>query len=321
MGEPFSRHARKARGITNTKIFCDMFNKLLMTSRWTIDHAEFDDLLALKKDSAPGPDRIPYGACRCAGGLGSTFLFNAYKAVLEGSAIPDCFAESKTVFIPKTSDIDDHGRIIRSLDALRPLTLCNCDCKPLTSAICRGLHWYTMRCIHPSQRCISSRQMTDNIFEIESTALAHVACAPQESGVLLTDSAAAYPSVNHSWIFSVIENTGLPAFLCHLLRNIKRNSITHVEFAGTERGQFLMARGVRQGCLASGFLFAMAFDPIFRWLDFLQLAQCAYADDLAVASSSFRELMSALAPAFRSVDYIAGLNLIYRKCATKSMIL
>ena len=28
-----------------------------------------------------------------------------------------------------------------------------------------------------------------------------------------------------------------------------------------------MARGVRQGCLASGFLFVMAFDPIFRWLE------------------------------------------------------
>ena len=90
-------------------------------------------------------------------------------------------------FIPKTSDIDDNGKIIRFLDALRPLTLCNCDCKLLTSAICRGLRWYTTRCIHPSQRCISSRQMTDNIFEIVTTALAHVACAPQESGILLTD--------------------------------------------------------------------------------------------------------------------------------------
>ena len=81
-----------------------------------------------------------------------------------------------------------------------------------------------------------------------------------------------------------------------------------------------MARGVRQDCLASGFLFAMAFDPIFRWLqemviprnphnlEFLQPAQCAYADDLAVASLSFRGLMTALAPAFRSVDSIAGLN-------------
>ena len=168
--------------------------------------------------------------------------------------------------------------------------------------------------------------MTDNIFEIEITALAHVACAPQESSVLLTDFAAAYPSVNHSWIFSVIENTGLPAFLCRFLRNIYRDSITHVEFAGAKRGQFLMAKEVRQGCPASGFLFAMAFDPIFRWLqettipknpdnlDFLQPAQCAYADDLAVASSSFRGLMTTLAPAFRSVDCIAGLNLNFRKC-------
>ena len=122
--------------------------------RWTTEKTEFDDLLALKKDSAPGPDGIHHVVYGCAGGLGSKFLFHAYEAVLEGSTIPDCFAESRTIFIPKTSDIDDFGVIIRSPDALRPLTLCNCDCKLFTSAIVRGLHWYAMRCIHPSQRCI-----------------------------------------------------------------------------------------------------------------------------------------------------------------------
>ena len=92
-------------------------------------------------------------------------------------------------------------------------------------------------------------------------------------------------------------------------------------FAGAERGHFFMARGVRQCCSASGFLCAIAFDSIFRWfqrspddLEFLQPAQCAYADDLDVASFSFRELMTALAPAFREVDSIACLNLNYRKC-------
>ena len=82
-----------------------------------------------------------------------------------------------------------------------------------------------------------------------------------------------------------------------------------------------MARGVRQGCPASGFLFAIAFNPIFRslpdaiiprnpdGLDFLQPAQCAYADDFAVAALSFRDLMTALAPAFHSVDHIGGLKL------------
>ena len=109
---------------------------------------EFDELVAMKKDSAPGPDGSPYGAYRCAGGLGSQFLLNAYRSLMEGGTVTEHSAESRTVFVPKTSDIDDKGRIIRSRD---PLTLCNCDCKLLASAICRGLHWYTMRCIHPSQ--------------------------------------------------------------------------------------------------------------------------------------------------------------------------
>ena len=163
-----------------------------------------------------------------AGGLSSQFLYNAYKHVIDGGPVPALFAASRTVFIPKFSDVDNNGRIVRSPEAPRPLTLCNCDCKFLTTAICRCLQWYTMRCIHPSQRCISSRQMTDNIFEIETTALANVACAPSESGILLTDFAAAYPSVNHSWILHVLEQAEVPEFICLFLRRIYYDSTTHV---------------------------------------------------------------------------------------------
>ena len=38
----------------------------------------------------------------------------------------------------------------------------------------------------------------------------------------------------------------------------------------------------------------------------VQPAQCAYGDDFAVVASSFRGLMTALAPAFHSVDHIAA---------------
>ena len=87
--EPFSKHARKARDITDDIL--RYVQHPLDDINWTIDQAEFDDLFALEKDSAPGPDGIPYGVYRCAGGLGSKILFNAYKAVLEGSTIPDFF--------------------------------------------------------------------------------------------------------------------------------------------------------------------------------------------------------------------------------------
>ena len=62
---------------------------------WTIDQDEFDDFLALKTDSAPGFDGFSYGS--------SFFLMEPF---LEGRNIRDCFAESRSVIIPKTSDTE-----------------------------------------------------------------------------------------------------------------------------------------------------------------------------------------------------------------------
>ena len=160
--------------------------------------------------------------------------------------------------------------------------------------------------------------MTDNIFEIETTALAHDACTMRDSVSQLTDFACAYPSVNHTCIFSLLEKAGLPVFIRQFLRMIHSNSVTDVEFAGKTGGQFHMARGVRQGCPASGFLLVMAFDPIFRWLfdsvipkdpalhDLLPPVPRACADDFFVAALSFRVLVPALSPAFKTVDSNAG---------------
>ena len=104
--------------------------------------------------------------------------------------------------------------------------------------------------------------MTGNIFEFETTALAHRAGATHDSGILLTDFFLCLPKRDHSWIFRVLE-AELPGFLRHFLRMIYNNRVTNVEFAAKTRGQFLMARGVRQGCPASGFLFTIVFDPFF----------------------------------------------------------
>ena len=182
------------------------------------------------------------------------------------------------------------------------MTLCNCDCKLLTSAICRGLHWYTMRCIHPSQRCISSRQMTDNIFEIETPLWPMWRVLRKNQVSLLTDVAAAYPSVNHSWIFSVLENTGLRGFLCRFLRSIYSDSITHVELIRGSRPRtiFLWPEVLDKAVQRAAFFFRwpstrslMAPRGSHPWTS-CSLSQCACADDLA-AASSFTGLMAALA--------------------------
>ena len=138
MGELFSTHVRKARDIFTMKKFCALtaFTDVLVA--W----ARSSSFMHIK----PSWREIPF----------LIVLLKVGQSVSLRLPI-DCVAESGTVCIPETSDIDDLGRIVRSPDALHMLTLCNCDCKLLTAALCRGLHWYTLRCIHTSQRCISSR--------------------------------------------------------------------------------------------------------------------------------------------------------------------
>ena len=115
---------------------------------------------------------------------------------------------------------------MRSPDASRPLTLCNCDCKIITTVICFGLRWPTIRCIHPAQRCISTTQMTDNIFEPGAFGV-----CPSRVGYPLDGLRRCIPSINHSWMFHVLKKAELPRFICRCLRSIYVDSNTEVEFA------------------------------------------------------------------------------------------
>ena len=84
-----------------------------------------------------------------------------------------------------------------------------------------------------------------------------------------------------------------------------------------------MARGVRQGCLADGFLFAMPSTLSFvgsktRSFQIIPMAWtfCSRLGVRMLTTSLWLLLdsMTALAPAFQTVDQEAGLNLNHRKC-------
>ena len=91
--------------------------------------------------------------------------------------------------------------------------------------------------------------MTDNIFEIETAAIASRTCYSEDPGTLL-----AVTQVLRLFLRAIYNDT------------ITYDTMASVAHAGAARGQFAMMRGVRQGCLASGYLFTMAFGPVYRWL-------------------------------------------------------
>ena len=147
--------------------------------RWNIELDELQELLVSKRKSAPGPDGLPYSVYRSAGGIGAQFLFAAYQVCLQGAALPAGFGASRTVFILMSTEVDSWGLIIRSPETLPPLNLCNCDFKVIAVAKCFGLRRYSIECIHPSQRGVTQRIMTDNIFEIETAAVVFEPVTPK----------------------------------------------------------------------------------------------------------------------------------------------
>ena len=73
---------------------------------WTIGLDEFQDHLASKRESAPGPDGLPLSVYGSARGLGAKFLFAAYQAILQGMALSAGFGAGRTVFIPKPGKVN-----------------------------------------------------------------------------------------------------------------------------------------------------------------------------------------------------------------------
>ena len=143
----------------------------------------------------------------------------------------------------------------------------------------------------------------------------------EDPGILLTDISCAYLSVDHKWIFMVLERAGVAVFPL----GTYADSTRHVEHAGAARRQLAMMRGVRQCCPASGYLWTKSFDSVFRWLLscafppepcrpwFLEQCACAYADDFALATASLREALPIVATAFATIDQVTGMSLDYQK--------
>ena len=126
---------------------------------WDVDREEFEELLATKREWAPDPDSLPYGAFRCAGGIGTRFLFEAYQHLVHGR--------------PKSEVVDANGPLFRPPDA-RPRTVCNCDCKILTTTMPSEVRKCSRECTHPSESLIS---------ENETAASPHKACSADDSGM------------------------------------------------------------------------------------------------------------------------------------------
>ena len=177
----------------------------------------------------------------------------------------------------------------------RPLNLSNSDAKFIAKFLNYPLLGILPKFTHPNQRgYVHGRNPTDNILELDhEIALSHLTKGdilgidrvfspcwnnyyniptlhpPEDVAapcVVLFDFNAAFPSLNHTYLFHVLTRMGFPDFYVNAIRLLYSNLNAEITFNGKRYPGFEFTSGIKQGCPLSGSLFALALDPFLRKL-------------------------------------------------------
>jgi endonuclease/exonuclease/phosphatase family metal-dependent hydrolase len=285
---------------------------------WDISDEDIDNAIFHYHDSAPGPDGLPYSAWARAHPAIIAALRQAFRDFLNGGVLPMDFNKGNMVFIPKGELEDDYIQVQRTPDATRPITLSNTVAKLFAKIINGKLADLACCTVHGNQRgFVRGRRMQDNIIETESLAIHLCKYFAAQSGTILFDFASAFPSIGHSFIFAALQRLGVPNQILTAIRKLYSQCAANILIGGCNNIEIQVLAGIKQGCPASGSIFALALDPFVRLLC-LRLprplsAIGAFADDIVITVMHLMKALRDLFPLFDLLAQAAGLQLNTKK--------
>ena len=135
---------------------------------------------------------------------------------------------------------------------------------------------------------------------------------------VLFDYAAAFPSVAHKWLRSILRKIKIPKGWLNAFNSLYTGSEAYTNVGGLLRWLFSVKCGVLQGCPVSGSLFVIAIDPLLTLFEHyihnpLLGLITACADDIGTALKGLNTL-KLLYKHFERYRKVSGLCLKPSKC-------
>jgi endonuclease/exonuclease/phosphatase family metal-dependent hydrolase len=285
---------------------------------WDLTDDNIDFVLHNFRDSAPGPDGIPYSAW----GRAHSDIHDMFKAAfcdfIQGHRLPVGFNASNIVFLPKGEMEGDYVQVRRRPEATRPISLSNSDAKLFARILNFKLSQLACITVAGEQRgFVKGRNLVSNIIETESHAMHISKHYRDESGIILFDFVSAFPSLSHDFIFAALHRLGVPPWMLRAIHALYTDCTGTIMLGGETTADISITAGIKQGCPASGTIFALALDPFIRMLC-LRLPRplnsiAAFADDLAISVLKLLAALRLLFPAFDILGRGTGLRLHPKK--------
>ena len=102
------------------------------------------------------------------------------------------------------------------------------------------------------------------------------------------DISAAFPSISRSYIFLILRTMGLPQHFINGIKRLYHNNLHYIFLNNLVTHTIMFTSGVKQGCPLSMTLFALAMDPIIRYISSTISPHNGiirgYCDDLCIAT-------------------------------------
>jgi hypothetical protein len=236
------------------KLDSDLKNKL----DEVVSREELRSALNSCKESAPGPDGIPYMFYKKYWHLVGDIITDSWKYSVSIGKMPVSHLESVITVLPKD------GKDLTDIKNWRPITLTNCDAKILTKALACRMSKVTDKLIDITQTAyVPGRSVMDNIRS--NLYLKNHCRSKNIDAVLISlDAKKAFDSVDHNYIRKTLEAYGFGSNFVNYFNTLYKGLTARILVNGFFSDAIKIERGVKQGDALSCAIFILCIDPLIR---------------------------------------------------------
>jgi hypothetical protein len=256
------------------------------------------DYIHKTKNSCPGPDGVHYALLRPFSHKIAWIIRGILVSMSEGKKPPSDFNEVLQFYFPKSDSLLPQDT--------RPISVANTVCRIIAKILADSITPAAKKILNKAQKgFIPGRSINEHVEDVTNVFYSNLR-KKQQHYILFLDTEKAFDSLDHGFIFKVLNHIGCPEWYINCYKGLLHNiqGITRI----------FLNRGVKQGCPMSPIVFALCFDVLLHKLSLLgdDCEDFAFADDLAISTSKFACLVSCL-HVIKSFSLFSGLGLNYKK--------
>lgn len=241
-------------------------------------------LTGLKKNKAPGEDRVPIEFFKNAPDNCLEILTKLFNNILNGSDLGGSFHKNLIFPIHKKGDRN-------SAENYRGISFCNSVCKILAGLLNNRLIKFVSKnkLLNECQAGFRAGYSTmDNIFNLDCLVKLKWNEGKKKVYCFFVDLKAAFDRINRKALFYKLFNMGLSNKFVTLLKKLYEKTYNAVWDGESLSNWFETTMGVKQGCILSPLLFALFLDDLDDFIGGgLRVGEVVirillYADDLVL---------------------------------------